>query len=85
MRKRKFAAKMSGQSSLPELLSRLEVALAGVPDRPSVCKALADLNRVLGAVGEITPCRASRSTHPPPPPRLRRPRQAAVESLPLFS
>lgn len=79
MRKRKFAAKIAGESSLPELLSRLELALAGMPDRASVCKALVDLNRVLGSVGEKAPRRASRSTHA----RLRR--QAPVESLPLFS
>ena len=48
MRKRKVAVKMGGGSSLPELLSRLELALVGMPDRKSVCKALLDLNRALG-------------------------------------
>ncbi|SEF00817.1 hypothetical protein SAMN02787142_6454 [Burkholderia sp. WP9] len=79
MRKRKVAVKMGGASSLPELLSRLELALVGMPDRKSVCKALLDLNRALGSVGETAPRRSSRSTHP------RRQRQTAVESLSLFS
>lgn len=79
MRKRKFAGKMTGESSLPELLNRLELALAGMPDRPSVCKALSDLNKRLGSVGGHAPSRTSRSAP------SRRQRQTAVESLPLFS
>ena len=79
MGKRKFEGKMTGESSLPELLNRLELALAGMPDRTSVCKALSDLNKRLGSVGEQAPARSNRST------AARRRRQTAVESLPLFS
>ena len=78
MRKRKFAGKTTGGSSLPELLNRLELALAGMPDRTSVCKALSDLNKRLGSAGEH-PVRTGRSAV------SRRRRQTAVESLPLFS
>lgn len=79
MRKRKFAGKMTGESSLPELLNRLEAALVAMPDRTSVCKALSDLNKRLGSVGEYVPARTCR------PAASRRQRQTAVESLPLFS
>lgn len=81
MRKRKFAGKMTGESSLPELLNRLELALVAMPDRTSVCKALSDLNKRLGSVGESTPARTCRSAAS----RRQRQRQTAVESLPLFS
>jgi len=72
---------MTGESSLPELLNRLELALVAMPDRTSVCKALSDLNKRLGSVGESTPARTCRSAAS----RRQRQRQTAVESLPLFS
>ncbi|ASW01706.1 hypothetical protein CJU94_26505 [Paraburkholderia aromaticivorans] len=79
MRKRKFAGKMVEGPSLQELLNRLEAALVSMPERRSVCKALADLSRTLGSAGEKAPRRAIRST------RARGRREAIVESLPLFS
>ncbi|PRY07947.1 hypothetical protein B0G73_10340 [Paraburkholderia sp. BL25I1N1] len=81
MRKRKFAGKMTGESSLPDLLNRLELALAGMPDHTSVCKALSDLNRRLGSPGEQASVRSGRPTAS----RRPRPRQMAMQSLPLFS
>lgn len=79
MQKRKFARKRAGEVNLPELLNLLELALTGTPARTSVCRALSDLNRRLGSASGKTAARASRSASP------RRPRQTAIESLPLFS
>jgi hypothetical protein len=79
MRKRKLAGKVTVELSLPVLLDRLELALVGIPNRTSVCKALSDLNKHLSSVGEKGPPRTRRSR----PPRRRR--QTAVESLPVFS
>ena len=79
MQKRKFEQKRDDDVSLPELLDRLELALTETPARLSVCQALSDLNRRLGAVCEKTGVRTRRSTS------ARRPRTMVVESLSLFS
>jgi len=79
MQNRKFARKIAGGVSLPELLDQLELALNGAPARTSVCRALSDLNRRLGSASGQAAARASRSAPP------RRQRQTVVESLPLFS
>jgi hypothetical protein len=78
MKKRKLATKTAGESSLPELLNRLELALPRVLDRASVDKALSELSTRLGSVGNERPARAGR----PAPSRCRR--KNVVESLSLF-
>jgi hypothetical protein len=57
MRKRKLAGKVTGELRLPVLLYRLELALAGIPDRTSVCEALPNLDKHLSSVGEKCPAR----------------------------
>jgi hypothetical protein len=52
MQQRQLARKRAVELGLVELLDRLELALAAMPARTSVCKALADLNRRLGSVGQ---------------------------------
>lgn len=79
MQKRTLARKRSGGMSLPELLSQLELALAGTLARTSVCRALSDLNRRLRSATGKTSARACRTASP------RHRRQPVVESLPLFS
>jgi hypothetical protein len=78
MKKRKLAAKTAEESSLPELLSRLELALPEVLDRASVDKALSELSTRLSSIGNEWPARAGR----PAPSRRRR--KNVVESLSLF-
>jgi hypothetical protein len=80
MHKRKLARNLAGEASLPELLDRLELTLAGVPAGTSVCKALFDLNRRLGSSGGHVAARSRRAA-----PAPRRDRMAAAESLSLFS
>ena len=79
MQKRKFARKRAAEASLPELLDRLELALAGAPVRMAVCRALSDLNRRLSSASGKAAARPSLSKS------ARRQGQSAVESLPLFS
>jgi hypothetical protein len=79
MQKRQSVQKRGTEGSLPELLDRLELALAETPVRTSVWKALSDLNERLASVGKKAPARTSRST----PSRRRR--QTAFESPKLFS
>jgi len=73
-----LARKTTGEANLPELFDRLELALAQMPARTSLCKALSDLNRRLGASGAKAVARTRRAAP-------RRPRPTPVESLPLFS
>jgi hypothetical protein len=80
MHKRKLARNQAGEASLPELLDRLELTLAGVPAGASVCKALFDLNRRLGSSGGYMVARRRRAA-----PAPRRDRTATAESLSLFS
>ncbi|NPT62613.1 hypothetical protein [Paraburkholderia elongata] len=79
MQKRMSVQKRGSDGSLPELLNRLELALAETPARTSVCRALLDLNRRLDSARKETPARISRFASP------RRRRQPVVESLSLFS
>jgi len=78
MQKRKLLQKTGSEGSLPELLNRLELALAETRARMSLCRALSDLNRRLDSARKKTPVRISRSASPRPR------RQSVVESLPLL-
>ncbi|MFM0013551.1 hypothetical protein [Paraburkholderia sediminicola] len=53
---------MIGELGLPQLLNRLELALAGTPDRTTIWKALSDLNERLASIGKKSSC-ANQSIH----------------------
>jgi hypothetical protein len=78
MQQRKRARERVVEAELAELLHRLDLALMRIPARPSVCRALSDLNCRLSAASP-KPAWVGRPTSP------RRRRTPVVESLPLFS
>lgn len=78
MPNRKFVRERARETSLPEMLTRLELASTGIPARKSVCRALLEVNKRLGSVGGKAFVSTNRSASP-------RRRQSAAESLPLFT
>jgi hypothetical protein len=79
MQKRKFVGQGAGDASLPELLNRLERALAECSVHGSVWKRLSDIKMRLASCDEEAAALTRRS------PAARRSRPPVVETLPLFS
>lgn len=77
MQKRKIKAATAADVGLVELLDQVEQALADLPVRTPVCKALMELNRRLATgVREKAPLRIRQAKSG---------RRVVVESLSLFS
>ncbi|CAD6554288.1 hypothetical protein LMG28140_05469 [Paraburkholderia metrosideri] len=82
MQKRKLVRAGAATGGLVELLDQLELALADLPPRAPVCKALLELNRRLGTGANVNTLVRTRQARTG---SARRAPRAAVESLSLFS